>query len=135
MARPNLFVFDAKNAIGGVIKALQSKGLFQSLAEPNLIAENGKEASFLAGGEYPYPVVQGTGGGTSVSIEFKEFGIKLNFTPTIVGDSLVHLKVKPEVSSLDFANGVTLQGFRVPALSTRKNFALVVLMWVAAGHA
>jgi pilus assembly protein CpaC len=116
----NLFVFDAKNQIGGVIKALQNKGLFQSLAEPNLIAENGKEASFLAGGEYPYPVVQGTGGGTSVSIEFKEFGIKLNFTPTIVGDSLVHLKVRPEVSSLDFANGVTLQGFRVPALTTRR---------------
>jgi pilus assembly protein CpaC len=116
----NLFVFDAKNAIGGVIKALQSKGLFQSLAEPNLIAENGKEASFLAGGEYPYPVVQGTGGGTSVSIQFKEFGIKLNFTPTIVGDSLVHLKVRPEVSSLDFANGVSLQGFRVPALTTRR---------------
>jgi pilus assembly protein CpaC len=116
----NLFVFDAKNALGGVIKALQLKGLFQSLAEPNLIAENGKEASFLAGGEYPYPVVQGTGGGTSVTIQFKEFGVKLNFTPTLVGDSLIKLKVRPEVSSLDFANGVVVQGFRVPALSTRR---------------
>jgi pilus assembly protein CpaC len=116
----NLFVFDVKNQLGAVIKALQLKGLFQSLAEPNLIAENGKEASFLAGGEYPYPVVQGTGGGTSVTIQFKEFGVKLNFTPTLVGDNLVKLKVRPEVSSLDFANGVVVQGFRVPALSTRR---------------
>jgi pilus assembly protein CpaC len=116
----NLFLFDAKNNIGGAIKALQNKGLFQSLAEPNLIAENGKEASFLAGGEYPYPVVQGQSGGTSVTIQFKEFGVRLNFTPTIVGTDLVKLKVAPEVSSLDFSNAVTLEGFRVPAISTRR---------------
>jgi pilus assembly protein CpaC len=116
----NLFLFDAKNNIGGAIKALQNKGLFQSLAEPNLIAENGKEASFLAGGEYPYPVVQGQSGGQTVTIQFKEFGVKLNFTPTIVGDSLVKLKVRPEVSSLDFSNAITLQGFRVPAITTRR---------------
>jgi pilus assembly protein CpaC len=116
----NLFLFDAKNSLGASIRALQNKGLFQSLAEPNLIAENGKEASFLAGGEYPYPVVQGQSGGQSVTIQFKEFGVKLNFTPTIVGDDLIKLKVKPEVSSLDFANAVTLQGFRVPAISTRR---------------
>jgi pilus assembly protein CpaC len=116
----NLFLFDNKNGIGGVIKALQTKGLFQSLAEPNLIAENGKEASFLAGGEFPYPIVQGTGGGTSVSIQFKEFGVKLNFTPTIVGQDLIKLKVRPEVSSLDFANAVVVEGFRVPALTTRR---------------
>ena len=102
------------------MQALQNKGLFQSLAEPNLIAENGKEASFLAGGEYPYPVVQGQAGGTTVTIQFKEFGIRLNFTPTIVGDDLVKLKVMPEVSSLDFSNALTLQGFRVPAISTRR---------------
>jgi pilus assembly protein CpaC len=116
----NLFVFDAKNGLGGAIRALQNKGLFQSLAEPNLIAENGKEASFLAGGEYPYPVVQGQSGGTSVTIQFKEFGVKLNFTPTIVGDDLVKLKVRPEVSSLDFANAIQLNGFRVPAITTRR---------------
>ena len=116
----NLFLFDAKNNIGGAIKALQNKGLFQSLAEPNLIAENGKEASFLAGGEYPYPVVQGQSGGTSVTIQFKEFGVRLTFTPTIVGNDLVKLKVAPEVSSLDFANAVTIEGFRVPAISTRR---------------
>lgn len=116
----NLFLFDAKNSIGGVVRALQNKGLFQSLAEPNLIAENGKEASFLAGGEYPYPVVQGGGDRTSVTIQFKEFGVRLTFTPTIVGSDLVKLKVAPEVSSLDFANAVTLEGFRVPAISTRR---------------
>jgi hypothetical protein len=116
----NLFLFDAKNQIGGVIRALQNKGLFQSLAEPNLIAENGKEASFLAGGEYPYPVVQGGSDRNSVTIQFKEFGVRLSFTPTIVGDDLVKIKVRPEVSSLDFSNALTLEGFRVPAISTRR---------------
>lgn len=116
----NLFLFDAKNAIGGAIRLLKNKGLFQSLAEPNLIAENGKEASFLAGGEYPYPVVQGGGDRTAVTIQFKEFGVKLNFTPTIVGDNLVKLKVRPEVSSLDFSNAVIVEGFRIPAISTRR---------------
>jgi pilus assembly protein CpaC len=116
----NLFLFDSKNEIAGVVRALQNKGLFQSLAEPNLVAEDGKEASFLAGGEYPYPVVQGQSGGTSISIQFKEYGVRLNFTPTIVGTDLVKLKVRPEVSSLDFANAVTLEGFRVPAISTRR---------------
>jgi pilus assembly protein CpaC len=116
----NLFLFDAKNQIGGVIRALQNKGLFQSLAEPNLIAENGKEASFLAGGEYPYPVVQGGSDRNTVTIQFKEFGVRLNFTPTIVGDDLVKVKVRPEVSSLDFSNALTMEGFRVPAISTRR---------------
>src|SRR6476646_5203847 len=77
----NLFIYDNKNNLGAVVKALQTKGLFQSLAEPNLIAENGKEASFLAGGEYPYPVVQGQSGGQTVTIQFKEFGVRLHFTP------------------------------------------------------
>src|SRR5206468_3262899 len=78
----NLFLYDTKNNLGAVIKALQNKGLFQSLAEPNLVAENGKEASFLAGGEYPYPVVQGQSGGQTVTIQFKEVGVRLHFTPT-----------------------------------------------------
>lgn len=117
----NLFLFDARNELGGVIKALQSRGLFQSLAEPNLIAQNGVEASFLAGGEFPYPVVQGTGGGNiAVTIQFKEFGVRLSFTPTILGDDLIRLKVRPEVSSLDFTNAVVVQGFRIPALATRR---------------
>ena len=117
----NLFVFNSKEGLGAVVKALSSKGLFQSLAEPNLIALNGKEASFLAGGEYPYPVVQPGGGvGNSVTIMFKEFGVRLHFTPTILGNGLIHLKVAPEVSSLDFSNAIQLAGFRVPALTTRK---------------
>jgi pilus assembly protein CpaC len=116
----NLFVFNAKENLGGVVRALSNKGLFQSLAEPNLIATNGKEASFLAGGEYPYPVVQSGSGTNAVTIIFKEFGVRLTFTPTVLSGDLIHLKVKPEVSSLDFANAVTIDGFRVPALSTRR---------------
>jgi pilus assembly protein CpaC len=116
----NLFIFSNKYNIGAVIRALQEKGLFQSLAEPNLIATNGKEASFLAGGEYPYPVVQGGTGNQAVTIVFKEFGVRLSFTPTVLGGDLINLKVRPEVSALDFANGVTVSGFRVPALSTRR---------------
>jgi pilus assembly protein CpaC len=116
----NLFVLNTKEGLGAVIRALSAKGLFQSLAEPNLIALNGKEASFLAGGEYPYPVVQPSAGVSSVTIQFKEFGIRLNFTPTVLGNDLINLKVRPEVSSLDFSNAITLEGFRVPALSTRR---------------
>ena len=113
-------MFNSKEGLGAVVRALQTKGLFQSLAEPNLIATNGKEASFLAGGEYPYPVVQSGTGNNSVTIMFKEFGVRLSFTPTVLGGDLVHLKVRPEVSSLDFANAVNIDGFRIPALSTRR---------------
>jgi pilus assembly protein CpaC len=115
----NLFVFSEKYDLGMMVKALQNRGLFQSLAEPNLVAESGKEASFLAGGEFPIPIVQGGAANVGVSVQFKEFGIRLNFTPTVSGDR-VHLKVKPEVSSLDFNNAIVLQGFRIPALTTRR---------------
>ncbi len=114
----NIFFLNAKYNIGAVLRALQNTGEFQSLAEPNLIAYNGQEASFLAGGEIPVPVVQGGSNG-AVTIQYKEFGIRLTFTPRIAGD-VIRLKVAPEVSSLDFANGVTLGGFRVPALTTRR---------------
>jgi pilus assembly protein CpaC len=113
----NLFIFSRKDGIGGVLKALEGRGAFQSLAEPNLIAYNGQEASFLAGGEFPVPVVQGATG--AVTVQFREFGIRLKFKPTIAGD-VIRLKVAPEVSALDFANGVSLGGFRIPALTTRK---------------
>jgi pilus assembly protein CpaC len=115
----NLFFFSQKYDVGTLIRAMQQRGLFQSLAEPNLVAESGKEASFLAGGEFPVPVVQGSGTNLAISVQFKEFGVRLNFTPTITGDR-VHLKVKPEVSTLDFGNAVVLNGFRIPALSTRR---------------
>jgi pilus assembly protein CpaC len=114
----NVFLLNQKYDLGVVIKAMQSRGLFQSLAEPNLVAESGQEASFLAGGEFPVPVVQG-GSNQSISVQFKEFGIRLNFTPTVNGDR-VHLKVRPEVSTLDYGNAVVLNGFRIPALSTRR---------------
>jgi pilus assembly protein CpaC len=120
----NLFLWDREVGIGGVLKALQQNGGFQSLAEPNLIAYNGQEASFLAGGEFPVPVVTGASG--TVSVTWKEFGVRLNFTPTIAGD-VIRLKVMPEVSTLDFANGITLEGFRIPALTTRRAQTVVEL--------
>ena len=113
----NLFVFNTKYDVGAVITALKSRGFFQSLAEPTLIAYNGQEASFLAGGEVPVPIPQGITG--AVTITYKEFGVRLTFRPTIAGD-VIRLKVKPEVSSLDFANGITMSGFRIPAFSTRR---------------
>jgi pilus assembly protein CpaC len=112
----NIFFFQRTEGIGGVLKALNQSGDLQSLAEPNLIAYNGQEAQFLAGGEIPVPVVSGSSG--NVSVSYKEFGIRLRFRPTIAGDA-IRLHVRPEVSSLDFANGVTLAGFRIPALTTR----------------
>ncbi|HVQ16397.1 MAG TPA: pilus assembly protein N-terminal domain-containing protein, partial [Vicinamibacterales bacterium] len=115
----NVFLFSQKYDLGVLIKALQNRGLFQSLAEPNLVAESGKEASFLAGGEFPVPIAQGSGANIGVSVMFKEFGIRLNFTPTVVGDR-VHLKVRPEVSTLDYGNAVLLSGFRIPSLQTRR---------------
>ncbi len=115
----NLFFFNSKYDVGAVVKALQTRGLFESLAEPNLVAESGKEATFLAGGEFPIPVAQGSGANLAISVQFKEFGVRLGFTPTVVGNR-VHLKIKPEVSTLDFANAVQLNGFRIPALSTRR---------------
>lgn len=118
----NLFFFRPDLNLGAVITALQNNGILQMLAEPNLLAANGKQASFLAGGEYPYPVVQGiTGGGTgAVTIQFQEFGVRLNFIPTVTARNTIRLQVAPEVSSLDFADGVTISGFTVPALNTRK---------------
>ncbi|HVN20335.1 MAG TPA: type II and III secretion system protein family protein [Dongiaceae bacterium] len=116
----NLFLFRPDINFGAVIEALQTKNLLQILAEPNLIAVNGKEASFLAGGQFPFPIVQPGNGFTAVTISFKEFGVRLQFTPVITPNGNIHLKVAPEVSTLDFANALTLSGFTVPALSTRR---------------
>jgi pilus assembly protein CpaC len=118
----NILAFYPGLGIGASIEALESRGLVETLAQPNLLASNGREASFLAGGEYPYPVVQGTsaGGSTAVTIEFKEYGIRLNFIPTITPRGTIRLQVAPEVSALDFAHAVTLSGFEVPAITSRK---------------
>jgi pilus assembly protein CpaC len=111
----NIFFFQQNKGVGALVKALSTNGNLQSLAEPNLIAYNGQEASFLAGGEFPVPVVSSNG---SVNVQFKEFGVRLKFTPTIAGD-VIRLHLRPEVSTLDFDNGVTLSGFRIPALTER----------------
>jgi pilus assembly protein CpaC len=116
----NLFLFRSDINFGIVVQALQQKNLLQILAEPNLIAVNGKEASFLAGGEFPFPIVQPGQGFTAVSISFKEFGVRLRFTPVIMPNGNIHLRVVPEVSQLDFTNGLTISGFNIPALSTRR---------------
>jgi len=116
----NLFLMGG-NTIS-MIRALQQQGALRALAEPNLIAMNGQEASFLAGGEYPVPVVQGGGGssGPTVSIIFKEYGVRLNFKPTIIDEDHIRLELEPEVSTLDFANGVQFAGFNIPGLRTRR---------------
>jgi pilus assembly protein CpaC len=111
----NLFYFNRDEGIGGVMRLLENGGWLESLAEPNLIAYNGQEASFLAGGEIPVPTVSGQG---QVNVQWREFGVRLRFRPTIAGD-VIRLHVRPEVSALDFANGVTLSGFRIPALTSR----------------
>jgi len=116
----NLFLFQPNVHLGTVIEALQTKNLLQILAEPNLIAVNGKKASFLAGGQFPFPIVQPGAGFTAVTISFKEFGVRLEFTPVIMPNGNIHLTVAPEVSTLDFADALTISGFTVPALSTRK---------------
>ena len=116
----NVFFFRPDIHLGATIKALQTKNLLQILAEPNLIAVNGKEASFLAGGEFPFPMVQPGQGFTAVSISFKEFGVRLKFTPVIMPNGNIHLRVVPEVSQLDFTNSLVVSGFTIPALSTRR---------------
>jgi pilus assembly protein CpaC len=117
----NLFFFRPDLNIGATIQALQTRGVVEVLAEPNVLAENGKQASFLAGGEFPYPVVQGgnVGGTTAVTIQFQQFGVRLNFIPTVTPRGTIRLQVAPEVSSLDYTNGVTISGFTVPGIDVR----------------
>jgi pilus assembly protein CpaC len=127
----NLFFYRPDLNIGATIKALQDQNILQILAEPNLIVLDGKEASFLAGGSFPFPVLTttSTGGSTSpvVTIQFKKYGVQLDFTPTITASGAVDLKVAPEVSSLDFTNAVTVAGFLIPALSQKRVETEVIL--------
>jgi pilus assembly protein CpaC len=106
-------------SLKATIQALKTRGEFRSLAEPNLLALEGQEASFLAGGEFPFPMLQGSTGG-GVTIMWKEFGIRLNFTPYVTNTGSIRLAVEPEVSSLDFANGLTISGFQIPSILTRR---------------
>jgi pilus assembly protein CpaC len=127
----NLFVFRPDLDIGATVQALEQQNLLQILAEPNLIVVEGSEASFLAGGEFPFPTITTTptGGGTApvVTVQFRKFGVQLNFTPTMTASGAIQLKVKPEVSALDFNNAVTLNGFLIPAISSRVAETEVVL--------
>ena len=116
----NIFLFRPDIHLGAVIQALQQRNALQILAEPNLMSINGQKATFLAGGEFPYPVVQPGTGVTSITIQFKPFGVKLDFTGFVQDDGTLRLHVAPEVSALDFSNALTLQGFVVPAISTRR---------------
>jgi pilus assembly protein CpaC len=116
----NLYMFEPELNLTALLQALESNGMFRSLAEPNLLAAHGVEASFLAGGEFPYPVVQGGQNTGRVTIVFREFGIRLDFTPYIQAGGTIRLKVAPEVSSLDFANGLVIGGFSVPSILSRK---------------
>lgn len=118
----NIFLFRPDLNLGVAIKALQERNLLQVLAEPNLLAMSGSPAHFLAGGEFPYPVASGAGVGgvAAITIQFRPYGVKLEFTATIQPDGSVRMKVAPEVSALDYTNAVTISGFTVPALSTRR---------------
>jgi pilus assembly protein CpaC len=116
----NIFAFRPDLNLGALIRALRAQNLIEILAEPNVVATSGKEAVLLVGGEFPVPVVQGGGNAGAVTIQFREFGIRLNFLPVVTPNETIKLHVRPEVSSLDFANAVTLAGFTIPALSTRR---------------
>lgn len=117
----NVFLFRPDIDLGATIAALRSQNLLQILAEPNVLALNGHTASFLAGGEFPYPTLQGGGGGLgAVTIQFREFGVRITFTPTLTPRGTIRLNVTPEVSALDYANGLVFQGFTIPGLSTRR---------------
>src|SRR5262249_18283860 len=105
----------------GFIRALHSRGALRDLAEPNLIAMHGQKASFLAGGEFPIPIIQSqTTGQAAITIQFKEFGVKLEFTPTIIDENHIRLELAPEVSSLDYTSGVQVQNLIIPGLRVRR---------------
>jgi len=117
----NIFYFAPHLNIGAVLQDLATHNVLQILAEPNLLTMNGKSASFLAGGEFPFPTIQGGASGVGqITIQFKEFGVRLNFLPVITPRGTIRLTVSPEVSSLDYANGLSVSGYTVPGLATRR---------------
>ena len=118
----NILLFNRSLNTAAMLKLLRTEGAYRELAEPNLIAMNGQEASFLAGGEFPVPVLQnaGTGASTGITIVWKEYGVRLNFKPVIIDEDHIRLELEPEVSTIDFSNGVRFNGFVVPALRTRR---------------
>ncbi len=124
----NYLLYSSRLNIGSTIQDLETMQVLQILAEPTITALSGQKANFLAGGEFPFPVVQGsTGGQTAISIQFRPYGVKLEFTPFVNQDGTIDLRVAPEVSSLDFTNAVTINGYTIPALATRRADTRVVL--------
>ena len=116
------------NGYTGILSVLERKGLARTLAEPSLTALSGQTASFLAGGEFPYPVPQGSAtGGGAITVQFREFGVRLNLTPTVLSNNRIAVKVAPEVSDLDFTNAVTIQGTTVPGIIIRRTDTTVEL--------
>lgn len=124
----NIFAFRPDLNLGVLLKALENRGISQLLAEPNVVTTSGKEANLLIGGEFPVPILQGGAGAGAVTIQFREFGIRIDFLPEFTQRGSIKMHVRPEVSALDFANAVTLQGFLIPALSTRRVETDVELM-------
>jgi pilus assembly protein CpaC len=116
----NIFAFRPDLNLAAFIRALQAQNVLQILAEPNLVTTTGKEASFLVGGEFPVPVLQGSGMAGAVTIQFREFGIRLNFNPVLTPSGNIKMHVRPEVSTIDINNAVTVSGFLIPALATRR---------------
>lgn len=110
-----------------MLSILERRGLMHTLAEPSLVALSGQTATFLAGGEFPVPVVQSGGNSGSITIQFKEFGVRLSLTPTVLANDRIVLKVAPEVSELDFTSGVTVQGVQVPGINVRRTDTTVRL--------
>jgi Flp pilus assembly secretin CpaC len=116
----NVLLFNRSLNTAAMLKLLRTEGAFRELAEPNLIAMNNQQASFLAGGEFPVPVLQSGNGQTGITIVWKEYGIRLNFKPTIIDEDHIRLELEPEVSTIDFVTGVRFNGFIVPGLRTRR---------------
>ena len=124
----NFLFYSSRLNIGATLQDMETKQVLQILAEPTITTLSGQQANFLAGGEFPFPVVQGgVGGLTSISIQFRPYGVKLEFTPQVNTDGTIQLKVSPEVSALDYTNAVTISGYTIPALSTRRADTQVVL--------
>jgi pilus assembly protein CpaC len=116
----NILLYRPDIDLAAAIEALQSKRMLEMLAEPNVLAISGEQASFLAGGEFPFPMVQPGQGGSAISIMWREYGIRLNFVPNVTPRGTIRLKVAPEVSSLDYSNAVTVMGVTVPGLASRR---------------
>ena len=118
----NIFLFQFTHGYGATIQDLESHNILQILAEPTLTTLSGKPANFLAGGEFPFPIAQPGGSGSApvITIQFRPYGVKVDFTPTVNDDGTIHLKIAPEVSTLDYSNAVTISGFTIPSLATRR---------------